>query len=122
MALLISRPGQHFEQLDLEVKIRIRRNVRADLSLAIAQMSRHEEPALTADFHSHQADIPALDHAPGAYHALEWLATRVGAVELRAVAQRAAVLRRDERAFTTALPSPRCTSSICSSSVHVPPG
>ena len=77
MALLIVVPVSTSSSLDLEVKIRIRRNVRADLPLAIAQMSRHEEPALTADFHSHQADIPALDHAPGAYHALEWLATRV---------------------------------------------
>ena len=113
--------SQHFEQLDLEVKVRMRRNVRADLPLAIAQMSRHEEPALTANFHSHQADIPALDHASGAYHALERLAARVGAVELRAVAQRAAVLRRDERAFYDRLAFAEVHVLDLQFLVHVPP-
>ena len=99
----------------------IRETMAADLPLAIAQMSRHEEPALTANFHSHQADIPALDHASGAYHALERLAARVGAVELRAVAQRAAVLRRDERAFYDRLAFAEVHVLDLQFLVHVPP-
>ena len=51
---------QYFEQLDLEVQIRIGRNMRADLALAIAQLRRHEQPALAADPHAHQPDVPTF--------------------------------------------------------------
>jgi len=41
--------------------------------------------------------LPTLDHPTGADHALEGFAALVGAVEQRAVAQRAAVLGGDQR-------------------------
>src|SRR3546814_11731503 len=66
--------------------------MRADLALAIAQLRRHEQPALAADPHAHQPDVPTLDHPTGADHALEGFAACVGAVEQRAVSQRYAGL------------------------------
>ena len=49
------------------------RDVRAHASVAIGQMRGHLENALTADLHTHQPNVPALDNAPRANHTLEGL-------------------------------------------------
>src|SRR3989338_4842821 len=71
----------------------------AELPFAIAEVGRHEEFALAADPHAHQAQVPALDHQPGADHALEGLAALVGRVEAGAILQETVVLGADQGTF-----------------------
>ncbi|MOA34512.1 hypothetical protein D3C78_1558880 [compost metagenome] len=62
-------------------------------------MGRHPQLALATDLHAHQAQIPALDDATGADHALEGFAATVGRIEFGAVFEGAAVLGGDQRTF-----------------------
>ncbi|MNV35067.1 hypothetical protein D3C71_1265030 [compost metagenome] len=62
-------------------------------------MRRHQQLALAADLHAHDALVPALDDPPGADHALEGFATTVRRVEFGPVLQPATVLGGDQCAF-----------------------
>src|SRR3990167_5185976 len=89
-------PGQHFQQFDLEDQVGVGLDMGAELCFAVAEVGRDEEFAFAADFHTHQALIPAFDHASGADHALEGFAAIVGGVELGTVFEKTVVLGGDQ--------------------------
>src|SRR5690606_30848097 len=73
-------PRQHFQQLDFKNQVRIRCDMRADLPFAVGEVGRYEQFAYAADFHAHQAHVPALNYAACADHSLEGFAALVGGV------------------------------------------
>ena len=81
------------EKLHLEDERGVRADVLASPALAVGQLGRHEQLPLGADLHQLQGFRPPGDHLVGSE--LRRLAALVGAVELLAADQSAAVVNAD---------------------------
>ena len=71
--LVLRRRTRNTQELDREVKRRIRRNNAAGALSAIAKLRRDDELTLAADFHADKTKIPSLDDLAGAHRKREWL-------------------------------------------------
>ena len=67
------------KQLDIEGELAVRRNAGQRLA-AVREVRRNGQPALTADRHAHNADIPSLDDLATASLEAERLALLVGCI------------------------------------------
>src|SRR5262249_537931 len=81
-------------QFDLEVKFRLWRDALTAF-LSVAELIRNDKFADTADLHSHQPFVPALDYFSSADGHLVRLARLLVTVELPAVLVRAGVVNLD---------------------------
>src|SRR5262249_32370339 len=81
------------------------RGDRAGAARAISKVRRDNQLSLPADFHSHHALVPTLDHLPDADGELEWLTAIDGAVELGPVFEPAGVINYHSLSGRRAFPS-----------------